>query len=227
MKKLYLTLLGALLTFGASARELTFYMGDTPIANGATVHSHALEMEDYGDFKEIKMDPDLYISSDIFTSDVQIKVTCLTGQAVQLCAGGNCMKGSEITKTNVKISTGQKLPLQYDYVAELDADEPIPTVTSLIEAVDTKYPETAKSFTITLTDVAGVTVVENKTAFTLTPAGIVYNLDSAQHFTMYNITGLCVYNSELLGTGIVPTSNLAKGVYVYRAGKHTGKFIVK
>lgn len=227
MKKIYLTILGALLTFGAGARELTFYMGNTPVANGSTVVSDALELEDFGDYKEVKMDPDLYLESDIFTSDVEIKVTCLTGQSIQLCAGGNCMKGTTVTKTKVKINGGQRLPLQYDFVGELDADEPVPTVTSLIEAVDTKHTETAKSFTITMGQNASVSVVEHKTDITVTPAGIVYTLDAPVQFALFNITGQRIYSAELRGTGIVSTTSLPQGLYVFRAGKHSGKIIVK
>lgn len=227
MKKIYLFVLGVLLASGASARELTFYMGDVPVQNGTTVASDALEVEDYGDYKEVKMDPHLYLGSDIFTSDVEIKVTCLTGQYVQLCAGGNCMKGTAITKSKVKINAGQLLPLQYDFVGELDADEPVPTVTSLIEAVDTKHPETARSFTITMGGNASLSVVEIKSEFTVTSSGIVYNLDAPVQLSLYNITGKQVLSAALSGAGIVDASSLPQGVYVYKAGKHTGKMIIK
>lgn len=228
MKKFYLTLLAALLAFGANARELKFYIGDQEIENGSNIAFENITVNDEGSWFEVKMKPDLYISSDIYSKTINITAECVSGQTIQMCAGGNCMRGTTVTKTGVTLQTNQKLELKFDYAAEFDAGEEIPTVTTVITAVDTKYPTTEKSFTIVMgQNVSSVDVIENTGDFTLTPAGIVYTLSTPTNLTIYNITGKQVLSAELNGTGMVETSNFAKGVYIYRAGAVSGKFIVK
>lgn len=228
MKKFYLTLLAGLLTFGASARELKFYNGDQVIENGSTITFENITVDDHGDWFEVEMKPDLYLSSDIYSKTVNITAECVSGQTIQMCAGGNCLRGTTVAKTGVTLQTNQKLELKFDYVSDFDAGEAIPTVTTVITAVDTKYPATEKSFTIIMgQNVASVDVIENNSDITLTPAGIVYTLTTPTDFAIYNITGKQVVATQLNGTGLVETSNLAKGIYIYRAGAVSGKFIVK
>lgn len=228
MKKFYLTLFAALLTFGASARELKFYNGDQEIENGSTITFENITVNDNGDWFEVEMKPDLYVSYDIYSKSVDITAECLSGQTIQMCAGGGCMRGTTVTKTGVTLQTKQKLELKFDYADEFDAGETIPTVTTLITAVDTKYPATEKSFTIIMgQNVSSVDVIENNSDITLTPAGIVYTLTTPTDFAIYNITGKQVVATQLNGTGLVETSKLAKGIYIYRAGAVSGKFIVK
>lgn len=227
MKKLYLTLLGAALAFGATARELTFYYGDNVIQSGSTITFDGVEIDDYGDYYEVTMEPKLYLATDIYSNTIEVKATCTSGQTIQLCAGGNCMKGVSVTKSGVKLNPGTKLNLQFDYVDELDAGVPVPTVTTVIEAVDTKHTETAKSFTIVMGQNASVEVIQNQSEITVTKAGIVYTLSEPLHFALFNITGKQIVSTTVSGTGMIPADGLAKGIYVYRAGKHSGKIIVK
>lgn len=151
MKKFYLSIMAGLLALSAGARELTFYNGNDPIAPGSKVEFEAIEVEDYGDYKEVRMAPKLYVSSDIFTTDLTVTATCTSGQTIQLCLGGRCQAGETVTKT-VKAATNEKVALDFDYIAELDADEEIPVVTTTIEAQDGTHAETHISFTIVMGD---------------------------------------------------------------------------
>lgn len=227
MKKLYLTLLAALVALGAGARELTFYYGDTPIADGSTITFNDIKVVDEGSYFEVEMAPDLYISSDIYTQTVEITAECTSGQTIQMCAGGSCSRGTSVTKSKVLLQTKQKLSLQFDYINEFDAGEEIPTVTTVITAFDTKYPATKKSFTIIMGKNASVSDIATGNVVSYTPDGLAYAFAADSDMAIFDITGKQIYSARLSGSGVVDTSNLAKGLYLYRAGAASGKFIVK
>lgn len=227
MKKLYLTLLAALVALGAGARELTFYYGDTPIVDGSTITFDDIKIVDEGSYFEVEMAPDLYISSDIYTQSVEITAECTSGQEIQMCAGGNCARGSFVTKSKVLLQTNQKLFLQFDYNNEFDAGEEIPTITTVITAVDTKYPATKKSFTIIMGKNASAGDIATDDVVSYSPDGLAYSFATNSDLAIFDITGKQIYAARLSGAGVVDTSHLAKGVYLFRAGKASGKFIVK
>ncbi len=227
MKKLYLTLLAALVALGAGARELTFYYGDTPIADGSTITFNDIKVVDEGSYFEVEMAPDLYISSDIYTQTVEITAECTSGQSVKICAGGNCALGTTARRDKVVLQTNKKLALDFHYDSEFDAGEEIPTVTTVITAVDTKYPATKKSFTIIMGKNASVSDIATGNAVSYTPDGLAYAFAADSDLAIFDITGKQIYAARLSGSGVVDTSHLAKGVYLYRAGAASGKFIVK
>lgn len=228
MKKLYISLFSALIAFGASARELTFYLGDTKIAKDANIEYNDITIDTTDGFQAVAMEPKLYLSSDIFSANIEVKATCTSGQEIQICAGGECTPGTTVTKDKVKIQTNEKLDLEFHYRVDLGMDEEVPTVTTIFEAKDTKYPDaTYTSFTLIMGKTAGVQVIENNTDITVTPAGLVYTLNVPTTLAIYDITGKQALNTQLQGTGVVDTSSLVKGIYIYRAGNTSGKFIVK
>lgn len=227
MKKLYPVLAALLLAGSMQARELTFYLGDEPIAAGTTLNFTGIEVTDYGDYKEVLMEPDLYVSSDIFTTALSVTATCTSGQPIRLCAGGNCVGGVTVTKKDIKVQTGEKLPLRFDYVGELDADEAIPTVTATIEAQDGTDESTHKSFTIVMGQSAGLTLIENSADLYFNGSAIVYSLDAPSVFRLYTAEGLCVLETSLEGEGTIATEGMAAGIYVYTLGSKTAKIFIK
>ena len=114
MKKLYTILLAALCSAGAAATELTFWIGNQKITPGTTVAFDEMTVNDLGTYKEVTMDPGLSLSTNIFSSDITITATCQSGQTIRMCAGGSCKGGESVTKDNVTIATGQKLPLEFE-----------------------------------------------------------------------------------------------------------------
>lgn len=142
----------------ASARELTFYIGDTPIENGSTIEFSDFKVETYDDgYRGVTMAPELFVSSDIFTEKVSITAECTSGQTIQLCAGGNCMAGTKVTKNNVTLKTDTKLPLMFDYVNnDIEPGAEVPKVTAVISAQDGDFADTFKSFTIVMAEKAAL-----------------------------------------------------------------------
>lgn len=229
MKKIYL--LAAVALFAAtpiSARVLTFYNGDTPIENGTTVQSNDYEITQYGDNVEVFFEPKLYIGTDIWTNTVQITAKCITGQEIQLCAGGNCEAGIEVIKNKVTIQPTQKLYLQYEYTSMLPANSEIPVVTTEISAVDTKYPDVTANFTIVMNGSSGVTdVFANDSSFKAVAGGIEYDFTAATEVVLYSLNGEKVMETTLDGSGVLSTSHLPKGIYAYKAGAKSGKLYLR
>lgn len=229
MKKIYLLAAAALFAAAPlSARVLTFYNGEAPIENGTTIVSNDFEVDALGEMVEVIFEPKLYIGTDIWTNTVQVTAKCISGQEIQLCAGGTCEKGTEVVKTKVTIQPTSKLALQYDYNAFLPANEPIPTVVTEISAVDTKYPDVTASFTITMNASSGVTdIFANDASFKAVAGGIEYDFATLTDVTLYSLSGEKVLETTLEGSGVLSTSHLPKGIYAYKAGAKSGKLYLR
>ncbi|MGM9859142.1 MAG: hypothetical protein ACI31C_00135 [Muribaculaceae bacterium] len=227
MKKIFLLAAAALmLTFSAQARKLTFYIGDTPITSGETVPYEDIVVYDYGDYKEVNMKPDLYITTDIYTSKATIIARCTSGEAIQMCAGGACAKGETVTKNNITLNPGNKLALMFDYIVELDADEEIPTVVTEFEAQDGDYTETYITYTLIMGKDAGVTLIENNTSLRGIRGGVAYDVESDTALQLFTLEGVRVLDATVNGTGSL-NLGLASGIYVYTLGAQSGKLYIK
>ena len=53
------------------------------------------------------MNPHINIISDVAANDIILIAECTSGQNIQLCAGGTCEMGKEITKTGVTLEAGK------------------------------------------------------------------------------------------------------------------------
>jgi len=230
MKKLYLAMAAALLSIASmSARELTFYLNNTPIANGETVKYELSEdeVQKSGDQTYIECYPNLSLHADLVGS-VDITATCTTGQTIGLCAGGACVKGTEIVKENVSIQGGTKLPLNFDYEAEIAAGENIPQVITEFKALYHGKQSTLKTFTFIINPTAGLaTVIADDASFRAVKGGIEYNLDAPAAVALYSITGQKVLTANLNGTGTLSTANLPAGIYVYTLNGHSSKIYLR
>lgn len=230
MKKLYTLLLGLALTMSAGARTLTFWNGDAKIDPGATVEFGDWNIIDNGDYVEVQAKPELYIQSDIGTSSLQITATCTSGQKVEMCCGGACIaaeNGTPMVKT-ITVSPRQKVALDFKYIAEFDKGEEYPVVTTHFEAVDTKYPETKKEFVLVMKKGNG-SVIEIEATQTLkaVPGAISYSISGADVLTLYSMTGRIALKANVEGHGSLSTASLAKGLYIYRLGKSSGKVYIR
>lgn len=228
MKKFYTTLLAAAMILPIQARELTFYNGDTPIANGSTVYFNDIEVEKDGGITIVYMEPALSIGTDLFAADIVVTATCTSGQTIQMCCGGLCSAGETVTKTGVTVQTDARLPLQFDYITELDEGQDIPTVTTVFEATCADGSVTPVKFTLVMTDPAGVTSATAAESTLRSVAGALeYDVEGSAEFTLSALDGSTVYNATLSGSGSIATGNLSPGIYVYSLGAKTGKITIR
>lgn len=234
MKKFYLILCGLALAAGAQARSLTFSLGSEKIAPNSTVEFRNITVEELepGGPKLVEMKPEIFLTSDIFTSSVEVTAACTNSHQIQLCAGGQCEKGVSVTKKNVQLKTNVPLNIQFDYNEELGPDVEVPEVVTDITAVDTKYPDTKISFTIVMNPKSGLTLIENGSLLRATSAGLEYNLgNAAATLALYDLTGSRLINSRIEGTGTLSHTRLRPGIYVYsiqgKGIKSTGKIYIR
>ena len=227
MKKFLLLLAGVSAYMSADAIELTFWMGNQQITPDQTVKFTDIDIVNYDEdgYKEVKMDPKLSISSNIFSSDVKITATCTSGQSIQMCAGGLCRGGVTVTKEGVTVRPNQKLDLGFDYAGEFDLDETIPTVVTVIEAEDVQESDSKVQFIIEMGEAgASVSTIEVNDDFKAVEGGVAYSADKDCTLTITTMSGVTVYTANVSGEGFI---NLDKGLYVYTFGSRSGKIYIK
>lgn len=232
MKKLLLILASAAAAMTAQARELTFWLGDEKIEPGSSIEFTKPEVTDLGGVDQLMFAPELYISSDIYSSKIKVTAVCTTGQTFQMCCGGQCSNGTTVVKENVKVQTGQKLPLEFEYVEFPWMGGEYPTIVTEFEAQDGSYENTNIKFVLTMgPDGASVEAVEVDAPVRITSAGIVYNLPAGGTIELFSITGSRALKASLHGSGTLDTTSLKRGVYVYTLAtpslSRTGKLVVK
>lgn len=232
MRKLYIILLALLAVSSISARQLTFYQGNSPIAPNSVIAFDKVEVEDIGGgYKSVVIDPDIYLGTDMYSSKIKVTATCTSGETIQMCAGGQCEFGSSVVKNNVTIQSNNRIPLQFEYTDyELAPGKDIPTVTAEIEAVDTEYPETLVKFTIVMgPNAAGLAQTVADDVVKASPTGIDYNLSAPATISLYSITGTLVHSVKAEGSGSISTHSLHPGIYIYSVNgsrRITGKLRV-
>lgn len=227
MKKFLLLMAGISVCLCADAITLTFWMGNKQITPDETVKFTDIQITEYeeDEYKEVKMDPNLYISSNIFSSDVKITATCTSGQSIQMCAGGTCRGGEKVVKEGVTVRPNQKLELGFDYSDEFDLDEKIPTVTTLIEAEDVTESGSKVQFVIVMGEKdASISTVEVADDFKAVEGGIAYKTDEPCSVKIATVSGISVYSGTVSGNG---TINLPGGLYVYTFGNRSGKIYIR
>ena len=227
MKKFLLLLAGVSAYMSADAIELTFWMGNQQITPDQTVKFTDIDIVNYDEdgYKEVKMDPKLSISSNIFSSDVKITATCTSGQSIQMCAGGLCRGGVTVTKEGVTVRPNQKLDLGFDYAGEFDLDETIPTVVTVIEAEDVQESDSKVQFIIEMGEAgASVSTIEVNDDFKAVESGVAYSADKDCTLTITTMSGVNVYTANVSGEGFI---SLDKGLYVYTFGSRSGKIYIK
>lgn len=217
--------MGGLIGLSAQAIELTFWLGNDKVDPGSTVEFTDITVDTYDTYKEVTMKPSLYVSSNIYTSDLTIRATCQSGQSIQMCAGGVCKGGESVTKENVTVRTGSKLDLGFDYIEEFDLDDKIPVVTTLFEAEDVTEPNSRVEFVLVMSEEgASLDMISLPHPLRCVSGGLDYELTGSEMLSVYRIDGTCVYTGEISGQGHLP---LGIGLYVYSLGGDSGKLYVK
>lgn len=225
MKKLLLSLACVCAFFSANAIQLSFWLGDQKITPGQTVEFTDITVNTDDGYKDVKMAPDLYLQTSLFSSDIKIVASCTSGQKIAMCAGGKCMGGETVIKENITINTNQKLPLDFDFADEFDIDEEIPTVTTVIEAEDVTEPGSKIQFVITMGEKnAAVSAIEVFDDLKAVDGGIAYKTEGECTLNVTTLSGVSVFSSNVAGEGIV---SLPQGLYVYSFGERTGKIYIR
>jgi|GEM_PF-1051241 len=208
----------------AGARELRFYMDDLRITDGSTVTYDKVEVTEIpipgmGTLKKVKMEPPLYIWSDMMSNTVGVTAKCTSGQKVQMCCGGECARGLTVTKENVRVNKGDagRVSLQFEYLEDFapGTEQKIPTVTVEFSAFDSKSSSAKASFTLVMGENASVESVENSEEISVTSRELRHDISGTARVSVFNLLGNKVLDSVISGSGSVSLTGLVDGVYVY------------
>lgn len=232
MKKFYTLMLCLLMLPSAWAKELTFYIGDTPITPGESVTFTEYTLQEGKIQTQVKYDPHISLMSDKDANNVVITMTSISGENFQLCAGGQCESSTSITKKNVVVQGNQKLDLQFEFIGMYkNGSVETPTVSAKIEAMYNLDKNSKREFVITMGPDASVSLIETTEQFTPENRSLTYNLgEKSSTVTVYDATGRQRATATVSGYGSIDLSQLPAGLYIYRAQggvSGTAKFIIR
>lgn len=226
MKKFYLFAAALLVAGAANADSMNFYMGDTEIANGETVSF--TEMSDYPDIRGhyVTFNPKMTLMTD-FDGMVNIVADCTSGHNIQMCAGGACEFAKTITKNNVEVKSGVKLPLLFEFMDVVETLEGLEIVTNL-SAVKSSDSGVATSCVVVFRyeEGSGIASISPDNVLSFNNGHIAYSVSAPAALSIYSVSGSRVVNATVSGNGNLDTT-LAPGIYVYNMAGRTGKFIVR
>lgn len=231
MKKLFTSML---MMFGCiaamSAQSVTLQKG----AEGEVTYTSGdvieVKAEKQGDeiFSYYKWDPELYLL--LPKTSTSVTVTLASESAVQFCGGdGNCQMtgpGKPVEK-KIALTSGKPEALQIDILdmAGAIADDEEITATLTVASL-TK----TDSYTIKFLpkNNAGILDMETEAnAISVSGRSLTYSFAKPTVLTLYTISGQAAVTRTLNGAGSMSLEALPGGVYIYRAGTQTGKFIVR
>lgn len=149
------------------------------------------------------------------------------GNKIQFCGiTGNCamLSGTPETRSN-SYKEGDKVPMRLDInpgfiVEPVDATLKITDGTETVNITVTFVAESQEELKIANVAAGGINL-------SLKGRTLNFNTDSAIDLTLYTISGQSAISRRISGHGSVNLTNLPSGVYIYRAGKKTGKFILR
>lgn len=226
MVKYYFLAAAALLSVAtADARELKFCQGDKTFANNERFVWSECKIDDYGDEgKDYVYDPHISILSDVNASNVTVTAKCTSGQSIQLCCGGSCEVGPQITKQNIAVTANTPLATQLEQMGSTSsADELIPHVEVELTAQYADDDASLIKLEVVFDTNSGVSTVTVDNDFYATQGAIVYNIAGASEMSLYDMKGRRVLGATLSGNGTISTDGLSKGLYVYTLDGSTTK----
>ncbi len=182
-----------------------------------------------GGFISYKWDSELFLHANS-TCIAQLTVYSECND-VQVCGGGNCITtGSQpdnTVKKTISLEKGKDLNMQIEIISmtgTMPFDTPQEaTVTctadgQTVEVTLVFVPEENTALTDITGSAADFIAVSGRT--------LDYAFSSPVTLTVYTIAGRAALTHRLSGSGSLSLATLPAGVYIYRAGTRTGKFIV-
>lgn len=222
MKKYLLIAALAAATMTAGAQNVKFYYQGNEVPKDGTIVFSEVEETPFGDY-EIKPDITLKATKQ---ATIIVKVVCTTGQAVNLCFGGECgVASTTVTSRETVIGANQTLSLDYDYASDSEIDYIVSTDVYVIDPIS---EATINKITVTFDpnahSIKGVSADEG---IAYRNGSLIFNTQETTSFSLYDYCGKKVVESMVNGNGEFNTGDLQHGVYVYRFGGKTGKILVR
>lgn len=206
MKRIFTLMIIVAATIAASAQNLTFKCDGKTIGNGETFYSSSVN-ETYASLGWLYFEPKVHVVA-VGGGSVEVTAQSLDDKEIELCFGGTCVNGTNITKTST-LKPNEEVDIQL----HANAQE--------AEKATYKVKLTAKCGAMVTT----VTLVMSNDP-EVTSVGRIANSCEGD-IDIYTIGGNKV--ASVKGkTGIdgIGISSLKKGIYIYRANVN-GKMICR
>lgn len=220
MKRTILLLGAALMAGAAMAQdiELTLKTGNEVMQSGNTYYFNNMHSEDMGGYFEVKIKPNLMLSSnEDLEGMLNINATCTSGQMINLCSGGQCVTNTSVDKLNLTLQAGAELDVDLYWEGEVDSLDEVPQNISVnLKTWVTDEPATEKIYTIIMNDPThSVKILAADREVFISGNTLYYNLTSPSEMNIYDLKGTLMLKVPVKGTGSIDVSNLPKGVYTY------------
>ena len=210
-----------------SAKGLTFSMGGSDLPSGGIVSFNDYETYNWSSQTEVYFEPKIYITKD---SNEPVSIKTTSNYAVQLCIGGDCVASTEILKENLTFNSGtpEDLRLECSLYFDKGAEIVLPAIEVEIEAWYADDPSDVATLTLKMGDTASVdNLGSDSNSIRPIGHGLAYSFDKAVDLTVYDMAGHTMTSRTVEGSGTLSLDNLSKGVYIYKAGRNTGKFMIR
>ena len=232
MKKIF-TLLVLFATALTASAQLSFTMDGNTIENGATITSSKLDPS-FEAMGFVMFKPDVFVSSEK-AGTVTVEVKALDGRSVDLCFGGNCISGKNLSKSK-DMTAGASVNI------ELDAGGMFISGTQTYKCEVTAYYTSDRSstisFTIIMTNdptvlaVGSIEAENDGVMFDGRTMSYTFAAAAPRTVSLYTVSGKQVAQWNVdAAAGTLSLDNLQNGTYVYAvkgAGTNiSGKVVLK
>ena len=230
MKKIF-TLLVLFATALTASAQLSFTMDGNTIENGATITSSKLDPS-FEEMGFVRFKPDVFVSLEK-AGNVTVEVKALDGRSVDLCLGGNCISGKNLSKA-VDLAAGASVNI------ELDAGGMFISGTQTYKCEVTAYYYYTKtiSFTMIMTNdptvlaVGSIEAENDGVMFDGRTMSYTFAAAAPRTVSLYTVSGKQVAQWNVdAAAGTLSLDNLKNGTYVYAvkgAGTNiSGKVVLK
>lgn len=231
MKKFLLASLlfaGGLIPVAAQGLVVQYQGNDVPnggevVFDGYTATPDAT----YPEWITWKVDPELHL---VASEQKAVQISANSNVSINLCAGGNCIQGTDLKKAVENFTAGTPVNLQLDWeettmdgVQEYDIPEVVVDVKIWYE----EDPDNVYSFTLKMGGVqatAGVEdIISGQNAVSFNGNTLYYDLNSASQLNVYSLSGKVVISKTVSGNGSLSLANLPKGIYLYKLSGKASK----
>ncbi|MDE5900711.1 MAG: T9SS type A sorting domain-containing protein [Muribaculaceae bacterium] len=232
MKKLFTSML---MMFGCmaamSAQSVTLQKGaegEVTYKSGDVIEVKAEDLSS-PEFPYFKWDPELYLLLPKTSTTVTVTLACESTQGVQFCGGSDCVMTSpgKPVEKKIALTSGKPAPLQIEILdmgGAIADDEEITATLTVASLTKTD------SYTIKFLPKNNAGMLDAETeanAISVSGRSLTYSFTHPTVLTLYTISGQAAVTRTLNGAGSMSLEALPGGVYIYRAGTQTGKFIVR
>lgn len=236
MKRFITLFSAAALVATISAQEVTVTYNGEKIENGSTLTVNDFKNNGlWGSNPELK----LTVSEDM---SAPLKAS-YTDSHIQFCPGaegeiGYCIpavsqNGVLVAEKNFELTTTKPVDLAIHWTDDFEnlGAEVCPEVNSSVTFSVIRKLKPIYSFTLVFDSkyTAGIDNVAGDGSFVSLAAGNIleYNVPEGTKLDIYSINGSTVLERTVNGHGSLSLDRLAPGVYLYKAGKLSGKVLVK